>query len=141
MKRLQSTLEGIMNPSKNMKVYRDRLRSYADAPCVPFLPLHLKDLVFANEAGKTAKKNVVNFDKLSLVAKCIIPLATVPPYASLEEDHALQAYFRVSVVTSISDPAAVRAKSNSKTNNDSTLVAMKEVRAAMPVCVTPGLYG
>lgn len=91
VKRLQSHLENLMNPSRNMKVYRDQLKSLNDKSCVPCLPLHLKDLVFANEAGSIQKNGVINYEKLALVAKCIARLTALPPYASLKPDAALQA--------------------------------------------------
>eukprot|EP00035_Acanthoeca_spectabilis_P009671 m.170614 g.170614 ORF g.170614 m.170614 type:complete len:1285 (+) comp14798_c0_seq1:1003-4857(+) len=129
-KRIQSELEAVMNPSRNMKAYRDRLRSFDSAPRVPFLPLHLKDLVFANEAGKTWRKHRVNFEKLILIARCVLPVTSPTAYRELEMDHALQTYFRVSVVPNLkgwADSAKAAADgSPQKQAKGSTMAAMRQ---------------
>ena len=111
VKRLQSQLEDIMNPSRNMKNYRERLSRFTGGACVPCLPLHLKDLVFANEGG-VQKNNIVNFEKLTMVARLVATLVPLRPYSGLRKDAALQAYLQVSiinpenpVITGLSQPA------------------------------------
>lgn len=92
-----AALEGVINPSRNMKVYRDALAAAAaaGAPCVPFLPLHLKDLVFMNEVASVDSAAVVNFDKCTLVARCVAAMDMGPPYAALAANPAAQAYLTV----------------------------------------------
>jgi hypothetical protein len=132
VKRKQSNLELVMNPSRNMKAYRDRLRSFDTVARVPFLPLHLKDLVFANEAGKTWRKLRVNFEKMILVARCVLPVTSIHAYDELEMDHALQTYFRVSIVTSLdgtstaTSSAATTATGKSVKGSTGTMAAMRQ---------------
>ena len=98
VKRLQSQLEDIMNPSRNMKKYRERLAQFNGAACVPCLPLHLKDLVFANETKDVQTNSIVNFEKLTMVARLVATLVTLKPYIGVREDAALQAYLQVSII-------------------------------------------
>jgi len=129
LKRLQSDLEGLMNPSRNMKAYRAKLNEVAaDQMRVPCLPLHLKDILFAGEAGQTVEGAAVNMEKLTMVARCIAPLVVSPASATLRADHALQAYIQVSTV----DPEATVPVSTGIPNSPATsrrnvLKAVKEL--------------
>mmetsp|Transcript_21541 Transcript_21541/g.64107 ORF Transcript_21541/g.64107 Transcript_21541/m.64107 type:complete len:1164 (+) Transcript_21541:247-3738(+) len=132
-KRVQAELELVMDPSRNMKVYRDRLATFDDDPRVPFLPLHLKDLVFANEAGSTWDGGRVNFEKLIMVARCVLPVTGGRRYNTLEIDHALQTYFRVSVVPSVKGPfetALSEAASNAAALNTSAQAPPKAAKGS-----------
>ena len=93
-KRLQSELEQLMNPTRNMKAYRDQLTAFAGQSRVPCLPLHLKDLVFANEVGSLRAGDEINFEKLTLVSRCVALLVTLPQYLDIRPDPALQAYIK-----------------------------------------------
>ena len=90
-------LEALMDPSRNMKKYRDLVAAAVDMPYVPFLPLHLKDLTFVNEVKTTDSNQVVNFDKLRVVGKCISSLVMADFY-NLHWNAALQAYIKVSIL-------------------------------------------
>lgn len=117
LKRLQSDLESLMNPSRNMKAYRGKLKEVpADQMRVPCLPLHLKDILFAGEAGQTVEGAAVNIEKLTMVARCIVPLVVSPTSALLRADHALQAYIQVSTV----DPEAAAPVSTGIPNSPAT---------------------
>ena len=99
VKQLQAKLELLMNPSMNMKAYRDHIAD--SAPLLPFLPLHLKDLVFANEAGDTMQaESRLNVNKIALRTRCIATLCSTRPPPAVRPDPAVQAYLRVSTVDS-----------------------------------------
>ncbi|MCI4385047.1 hypothetical protein PGIGA_G00045890 [Pangasianodon gigas] len=62
--------EGIADPSRNHKSYRDLLASLR-APLIPFTPLLLKDLTFLHESCKTFHGELVNFEKMHKVAEMV----------------------------------------------------------------------
>uniref|UniRef100_A0A672GEA3 Rap guanine nucleotide exchange factor 5 n=1 Tax=Salarias fasciatus TaxID=181472 RepID=A0A672GEA3_SALFA len=66
-KKLFSELETLTDPSLNHKAYRDSFRKMK-APKIPFLPLLLKDITFIHEGNKTFHDNLVNFQKLHMIA-------------------------------------------------------------------------
>ncbi|XP_047455429.1 rap guanine nucleotide exchange factor 5-like isoform X2 [Mugil cephalus] len=66
-KRLFSELETVTDPSLNHKAYRDSFKKMK-APKIPFLPLLLKDMTFIHEGNKTFHDNLVNFEKLHMIA-------------------------------------------------------------------------
>ncbi|KAM9722924.1 rap guanine nucleotide exchange factor 5b isoform 1-T1 [Menidia menidia] len=66
-KKLFSELETVTDPSLNHKAYRDSFRKMK-APKIPFLPLLLKDITFIHEGNKTFQDNLVNFEKLHMIA-------------------------------------------------------------------------
>ncbi|KAM9851879.1 rap guanine nucleotide exchange factor 5-like [Aulostomus maculatus] len=66
-KKLFSELETITDPSLNHKAYRDSFKKMK-APKIPFLPLLLKDITFIHEGNKTFHDNLVNFEKLHMIA-------------------------------------------------------------------------
>ncbi|TRY58773.1 hypothetical protein DNTS_034609 [Danionella cerebrum] len=69
-KKLLSDLESLTDPSFNHKAYRDVFRKMK-APKIPFLPLLLKDITFIHEGNKTFLDNLVNFDKLHMIADTV----------------------------------------------------------------------
>lgn len=69
-KKLFSELETITDPSLNHKAYRDSFRKMK-APKIPFLPLLLKDITFIHEGNKTFHDNLVNFEKLHMIADTV----------------------------------------------------------------------
>ena len=83
-----------------MKVYRDSLAAEPKKPCVPFLPLHLKDLVFMNEISTTMDDEAINFDKLGVVARCISTMERGARYA-LGVNPAVQSYLKVCALLKI----------------------------------------
>ncbi|XP_070407740.1 rap guanine nucleotide exchange factor 5 isoform X2 [Nothobranchius furzeri] len=66
-KRLFSELETVTDPSLNHKAYRDSFKKMK-APKIPFLPLLLKDITFIHEGNRTFHDNLVNFEKLHMIA-------------------------------------------------------------------------
>ncbi|XP_034030919.1 rap guanine nucleotide exchange factor 5-like isoform X2 [Thalassophryne amazonica] len=69
-KRLFSELEMITDPSFNHKAYRESFKKMK-APKIPFLPLLLKDMTFIHEGNKTFHDNLVNFEKLHMIADTV----------------------------------------------------------------------
>ncbi|XP_049587221.1 rap guanine nucleotide exchange factor 5 [Syngnathus scovelli] len=69
-KKLFSELESITDPSLNHKAYRDMFKKMK-APKIPFLPLLLKDITFIHEGNKTFHDNLVNFEKLHMIADTV----------------------------------------------------------------------
>ncbi|XP_056901232.1 rap guanine nucleotide exchange factor 5-like [Takifugu flavidus] len=69
-KKLFSELEAITDPSLNHKAYRDSFKKMK-APKIPFLPLLLKDITFIHEGNKTFHDNLVNFEKLHMIADAV----------------------------------------------------------------------
>ncbi|KAM4568498.1 rap guanine nucleotide exchange factor 5b [Fundulus diaphanus] len=62
-----SELETVTDPSLNHKAYRDSFKKMK-SPKIPFLPLVLKDITFIHEGNKTFHDNLVNFEKLHMIA-------------------------------------------------------------------------
>ncbi|KAM3614247.1 uncharacterized protein V6R79_011653 [Siganus canaliculatus] len=69
-KKLFAELETITDPSLNHKAYRDSFKKMK-APKIPFLPLLLKDITFIHEGNKTFHDNLVNFEKLHMIADTV----------------------------------------------------------------------
>ncbi|KAK9534466.1 hypothetical protein VZT92_006909 [Zoarces viviparus] len=62
--------EGVADPSRNHKSYRDLITSLRP-PLIPFTPLLLKDLTFLHESCKTFHGELVNFEKMHKVADMV----------------------------------------------------------------------
>ncbi|XP_036452504.1 rap guanine nucleotide exchange factor 5b [Colossoma macropomum] len=69
-KKLFSELESLTDPSFNHKAYRDAFRKMK-SPKIPFLPLLLKDITFIHEGNKTFLDNLLNFEKLRMIADMV----------------------------------------------------------------------
>ncbi|XP_010871634.1 rap guanine nucleotide exchange factor 5 isoform X2 [Esox lucius] len=69
-KKIFSELELITDPSLNHKAYRDAFRKMKP-PKIPFMPLLLKDITFIHEGNKTFHDNLVNFQKLHMIADTV----------------------------------------------------------------------
>ncbi|XP_072431417.1 rap guanine nucleotide exchange factor 5 isoform X1 [Chiloscyllium punctatum] len=69
-KKLFSELENLTDPSLNHKAYRDAFKRM-QPPKIPFMPLLLKDVTFIHEGNKTFLDNLVNFEKLHMIADSI----------------------------------------------------------------------
>ncbi|XP_033831369.1 rap guanine nucleotide exchange factor 5 [Periophthalmus magnuspinnatus] len=69
-KKLFSELELITDPSLNHKAYRDSFKRMKP-PKIPFMPLLLKDITFIHEGNKTFHDNLVNFEKLHMIADTV----------------------------------------------------------------------
>ncbi|KAJ3009268.1 UNVERIFIED_CONTAM: hypothetical protein HDU68_002772, partial [Siphonaria sp. JEL0065] len=78
-KTVYEELEKIIDPSRNMKNYRDLLTK-AVPPIVPFLPIYLKDLTFMNDGNSKIVEGMINFEKLRMMGnrvKDIVSLVAV----------------------------------------------------------------
>ncbi|XP_055020057.1 rap guanine nucleotide exchange factor 5-like isoform X1 [Boleophthalmus pectinirostris] len=69
-KKLFSELETTTDPSLNHKAYRESFKKMK-APKIPFLLLLLKDITFIHEGNKTFHDNLVNFEKLHMIAEAV----------------------------------------------------------------------
>ncbi|KAK6491373.1 rap guanine nucleotide exchange factor 5 isoform X1 [Huso huso] len=69
-RKLFSELETLTDPSLNHKAYRDAFRKMKP-PKIPFMPLLLKDITFIHEGNKTFLDNLVNFEKLHMIADTV----------------------------------------------------------------------
>ncbi|XP_076158259.1 rap guanine nucleotide exchange factor 5 isoform X1 [Alosa pseudoharengus] len=69
-KKLFSELELLTDPSMNHKAYRDAFKKMK-SPKIPFMPLLLKDITFIHEGNKTFHDNLVNFEKLHMIADTV----------------------------------------------------------------------
>ncbi|OXB56622.1 hypothetical protein ASZ78_008300 [Callipepla squamata] len=58
------------DPSLNHKAYRDAFKKMK-SPKIPFMPLLLKDVTFIHEGNKTFLDNLVNFEKLHMIADTV----------------------------------------------------------------------
>ncbi|XP_030057615.1 rap guanine nucleotide exchange factor 5 [Microcaecilia unicolor] len=69
-KKLFSELDSLTDPSLNHKAYRDTFKKMKP-PKIPFMPLLLKDVTFIHEGNKTFLDNLVNFEKLHMIADTV----------------------------------------------------------------------
>uniref|UniRef100_A0A8C8RZH4 Rap guanine nucleotide exchange factor 5 n=1 Tax=Pelusios castaneus TaxID=367368 RepID=A0A8C8RZH4_9SAUR len=60
----------VFDPSLNHKAYRDAFKKMK-SPKIPFMPLLLKDVTFIHEGNKTFLDNLVNFEKLHMIADTV----------------------------------------------------------------------
>ena len=63
LRRQFAEFESLLDPSRNHRSYR-ALVAKLTAPCIPFIPLLLKDLTFIHEGNKTNYNGLVNFEKM-----------------------------------------------------------------------------
>ncbi|XP_036285092.1 rap guanine nucleotide exchange factor 5 isoform X2 [Pipistrellus kuhlii] len=95
-KKLFSELESLTDPSLNHKAYRDTFKKMKP-PKIPFMPLLLKDVTFIHEGNKTFLDNLVNFEKLHMIADTVRTLRHCRANqfggdASPKEHHELKSY-------------------------------------------------
>lgn len=65
-------LENLMNPSRNMGIYRNLIGNLPpNTPVVPFFPLLIKDLVFIHEGNPSKVDGLINYDKRRLLCKTL----------------------------------------------------------------------
>ncbi|XP_062975330.1 rap guanine nucleotide exchange factor 3 isoform X1 [Elgaria multicarinata webbii] len=69
-RKLYGTMERILDPSWNHRVYRLAMAKL-NPPIIPFMPLLLKDMTFIHEGNRTLVENLVNFEKLRMMAKAV----------------------------------------------------------------------
>nr|XP_014350064.1 PREDICTED: rap guanine nucleotide exchange factor 4 [Latimeria chalumnae] len=69
-KKLYSEFESLMDPSRNHRAYRLTVAKL-DPPIIPFMPLLIKDMTFTHEGNKTFIDNLVNFEKMRMIANTV----------------------------------------------------------------------
>lgn len=94
LRRMLAELQAVTDPSRNMKSYRDLYNQRRLQPRLPFLPLHLKDLYFANASFSPASASLQ--DALLITRLVLADVIVWQPYR-MRADFGMQAYFRVSV--------------------------------------------
>ncbi|MBN3310063.1 RPGF3 factor, partial [Amia calva] len=62
-RRIYSSYERLMDPSRNHRAYRLAI-SKLSPPYIPFMPLLLKDMTFIHEGNKNHVEGLVNFEKM-----------------------------------------------------------------------------
>ncbi|XP_028577037.2 rap guanine nucleotide exchange factor 3 isoform X1 [Podarcis muralis] len=120
-RKLFGTMERMLDPSWNHRVYRLAMAKLTP-PLIPFMPLLLKDLTFIHEGNCTLVENLVNFEKLRMMAKAVrlvhrcrshpnLPLSPLRsrPQHLLEEARALRASTCSEQSLSTRSPAATWA--------------------------------
>ncbi|KAG8452623.1 hypothetical protein GDO86_004417 [Hymenochirus boettgeri] len=70
IRKLYSIFERLMDPSWNHRSYRLAVAKLS-APLIPFIPLLLKDLAFLHEGNRSTLDNLVNFEKMRMIAKTV----------------------------------------------------------------------
>ncbi|KAG8514095.1 Rap guanine nucleotide exchange factor 3 [Galemys pyrenaicus] len=68
VRKLYSVLERLLDPSWNHRVYRMALTKLSP-PVIPFMPLLLKDMTFIHEGNHTLVENLINFEKMRMMAR------------------------------------------------------------------------
>ncbi|XP_047721113.1 rap guanine nucleotide exchange factor 3 isoform X3 [Prionailurus viverrinus] len=70
VRKLYSALERLLDPSWNHRVYRLALTKLSP-PIIPFMPLLLKDMTFIHEGNHTLVENLINFEKMRMMARAV----------------------------------------------------------------------
>ncbi|XP_062485987.1 rap guanine nucleotide exchange factor 3 isoform X2 [Pezoporus occidentalis] len=70
IRKLHSVLERMLDPSWNHRVYRLAVAKLSP-PIIPFVPLLLKDMTFIHEGNHTLAENLINFEKMHMMAKSL----------------------------------------------------------------------
>jgi len=78
LKRLMAELQGVMETSRNMKVYRAEYDEFEGHPRIPFLPLHLKDLVFLKEGSRRGASGAASYEVYSESMARLVQKITFP---------------------------------------------------------------
>uniref|UniRef100_A0A671YGF7 Rap guanine nucleotide exchange factor 4 n=1 Tax=Sparus aurata TaxID=8175 RepID=A0A671YGF7_SPAAU len=69
-KKFYVEFENMMDPSRNHRAYRLTVAKL-EAPIIPFMPLLIKDMTFTHEGNKTCVDNLVNFEKMRMIANTV----------------------------------------------------------------------
>ncbi|XP_028292486.1 rap guanine nucleotide exchange factor 4 isoform X2 [Gouania willdenowi] len=88
-KKFYREFENLMDPSRNHRAYRLTVAKL-EPPIIPFMPLLIKDMTFTHEGNKTFIDNLVNFEKMRMIANTVKivrhcrsqPFSPDPPVAS-----------------------------------------------------------
>uniref|UniRef100_A0A4W4DYV1 Rap guanine nucleotide exchange factor (GEF) 3 n=1 Tax=Electrophorus electricus TaxID=8005 RepID=A0A4W4DYV1_ELEEL len=82
-RRIYCAYERLLDPSRNHRAYRLAVAKL-NPPYIPFMPLLLKDMTFIHEGNKNYTDNLVNFEKMRMIAKTmkIVRGCRSQPYGS-----------------------------------------------------------
>ncbi|KAM8933892.1 rap guanine nucleotide exchange factor 4 [Pelodytes ibericus] len=69
-KKIYAEFENLMDPSRNHRAYRLTVAKL-DPPIIPFTPLLIKDMTFTHEGNKTFIDNLINFEKMRMIANTV----------------------------------------------------------------------
>ncbi|XP_041434160.1 rap guanine nucleotide exchange factor 4 isoform X1 [Xenopus laevis] len=69
-KKIYAEFENLMDPSRNHRAYRLTVAKL-EPPIIPFTPLLIKDMTFTHEGNKTFIDNLVNFEKMRMIANTL----------------------------------------------------------------------
>ncbi|KAM7407442.1 hypothetical protein PAMA_003255 [Pampus argenteus] len=69
-KRFYGEFENLMDPSRNHRAYRLTVAKL-EPPIIPFMPLLIKDMTFTHEGNKTVIDNLINFEKMRMIANTV----------------------------------------------------------------------
>ncbi|XP_044072692.1 rap guanine nucleotide exchange factor 4 isoform X4 [Siniperca chuatsi] len=69
-KKFYVEFENFMDPSRNHRAYRLTVAKL-EPPIIPFMPLLIKDMTFTHEGNKTFIDNLVNFEKMRMIANTL----------------------------------------------------------------------
>ncbi|MCJ8741834.1 hypothetical protein PDJAM_G00075250 [Pangasius djambal] len=69
-KRIYCAYERLLDPSHNHRAYRLAVAKL-NPPYIPFMPLLLKDMTFIHEGNRNYTDNLVNFEKMRMIAKTV----------------------------------------------------------------------
>ncbi|XP_071588591.1 rap guanine nucleotide exchange factor 3-like isoform X2 [Heliangelus exortis] len=70
IRKLHTAMERMLDPSWNHRVYRLAVAKLSP-PLIPFVPLLLKDMTFIHEGNRTVAENLINFEKMHMMAKSV----------------------------------------------------------------------
>jgi hypothetical protein len=72
--RLFTEMQQLMDPSRNMSRYRNLVNAEnVQPPIIPFYPIVKKDLTFIHLGNHSEVENMINFEKLRMIAKEVRP--------------------------------------------------------------------
>ncbi|XP_069509299.1 rap guanine nucleotide exchange factor 3 [Ambystoma mexicanum] len=69
-RKLYCGFERLLDPSWNHRSYRLAIAKLSP-PIIPFIPLFLKDMTFLHEGNRTLVENLINFEKMRMIAKTV----------------------------------------------------------------------
>ncbi|XP_078544671.1 rap guanine nucleotide exchange factor 3 isoform X1 [Lissotriton helveticus] len=69
-RKLYCAFERLLDPSWNHRSYRLAIAKLSP-PIIPFIPLFLKDMTFLHEGNRTLVENLINFEKMRMIAKAV----------------------------------------------------------------------